>query len=266
MAHRLLTVGGMEIFRRRGVAWVLVLCWAGPAHARLHLPVQETAAEVEHCAALDARMGSTRVDPSVRAYVETLGQEVLAASHERAPAFTFRVVDDGEVNAYATCGGHVYVTSALLHDVEDEAELAMVLGHEIAHNLDHHVTRADRKQQRLARGIPRELGLAAIPLYLFGAEGLLHLSREYEDEADEHGQKLAMRAGFDGGAQARLFERWKQREAKMPWLFRKLLGNHPSLDHRIRHARRHEFTGGLFSPVRRDPNPARFKAFKDALR
>ncbi|WP_243664303.1 M48 family metalloprotease, partial [Rhodothermus marinus] len=88
-------------------------------------------------------------DPELAAYVDSLGQVILAHSHLRRPntpkefretPFVFRVLDSPVVNAFALPGGYVYVTRGLLAHLNNEAQLAVVLGHEIGHVAARHAS------------------------------------------------------------------------------------------------------------------------------
>ena len=72
-------------------------------------------------------------DPNeaLQQYVNSLGQKLATQSHRANPQWTFTVLDSPEINAFATPGGYVYVTRGLLAYLDDESELAGVLGHEI---------------------------------------------------------------------------------------------------------------------------------------
>ncbi|MEO1067691.1 MAG: M48 family metalloprotease [Cyanobacteria bacterium J06638_6] len=75
-------------------------------------------------------------DPGIAAYVNTVGQRVAAASRLPARVFTFQIVDDPDANARATMGGFIYINTGLLRAIQNEAELAGVLAHEVGH-LEH---------------------------------------------------------------------------------------------------------------------------------
>ncbi len=101
---------------------------------------------------------------SIDSYVNEIGQRVLAVSHLRRPeaaaevqqtAFTFRVVDSPVLNAFALPGGYIYVTRGLLANLENEAQLAVVLGHEIAHVARQHAARQAFTAQRAQLGPAR---------------------------------------------------------------------------------------------------------------
>ncbi len=156
-------------------------------------------------------------DEALSRYVNEVGQRVLAQSHLRraeAPAevrntpFTFRVLDSPVVNAFALPGGFVYVTRGLLAHCENEAQLAMVLGHEITHIARQHAARqayeAQRSQYLLLGGalLGQTLlgGSAAENILGLGGQAaqllLLKYGREDERESDRWGTEYAALAGY----------------------------------------------------------------------
>jgi predicted Zn-dependent protease len=128
----------------------------------------------------------------------------LAKTSERADLpWTFRVVDEPVVNAFALPGGYVYVTRGLLAHLDSEAELAAVMAHEIGHVTARHgldqLRRARAAQRRLFlfRVLdPRERHIGLIAAGTAGALLLRH-SREHEHEADDLGLRYLLRAGYD---------------------------------------------------------------------
>ncbi len=165
-------------------------------------------------------------DAGLAAWVDSLGQVLLAKSHLRRPEaeaewqateFTFRVLDSPVVNAFALPGGFIYVTRGLLAHVEDEAQLAVVIGHEIGHVAGRHASRRATTQMlgqvlliggavggqalfgdRVASGI-LEIGSAATQL-LF-----LSYSRDDERESDDKGVEYAALAGYDASRASAFF-------------------------------------------------------------
>ena len=167
---------------------------------------------------ITAEMG-LYANPAIQAYVESVGQRVLQSSdfHEATTAelyrntkFTFRVMDSPVVNAFALPGGYVYVTRGLLSHVQNEAQLAVVLGHEIAHIAARH------SSQQAKRAQIGQIGLVAAAilgqqvlgdrvgdmgqLMNMGGQALelfmMRYSREAEHESDQLGVGYAQRAGY----------------------------------------------------------------------
>ena len=142
-------------------------------------------------------------DPAWQRYIQQFGARLAATSERPNLPWTFRVVDDPAVNAFAIPGGFVYVTRGLLAHLTSEAELASVVGHEIGHVTARH-TAAQMSQQQLIG-----LGLAAgsmandqVAKYASTANqalGLLYLkfSRDNESQADQLGLRYMRRANYD---------------------------------------------------------------------
>lgn len=157
-------------------------------------------------------------DQALTSYVERIGEEVLNESQIRGPGadpefantpFTFRVLDSEVVNAFALPGGFVYVTRGLLTHLNNEAQLAVVLGHEVTHVVGRHASKRAAEQQFGQLGL---IGGAVLGGVLTGsgnvAEGILNAggtglqlfllqnSRDDERESDYHGVSYAAMAGY----------------------------------------------------------------------
>src|SRR6202790_5481543 len=102
-------------------------------------------------------------DPVITEYVNRLGQNLVRNSDSQVP-FTIKVIDSDEINAFALPGGFFYVNSGLILAADEEAELAGVMAHEIAHVAARHAT---REQTRL-----NYASMASIPLMFVGSWGL----------------------------------------------------------------------------------------------
>ena len=133
-------------------------------------------------------------DRDDQSYVAAVGEKVAAQARRQDLPWTFHVVDAGFPNAWAILGGHVYVTTEMLDLMESEAELAAILGHEIAHiDLKHCV---DLVQNRM---ILEKVGMGGIGVVLKMAEDFLRVgySEVQEDEADRYGMLIAAKAGYN---------------------------------------------------------------------
>ena len=159
-------------------------------------------------------------DERLAAYVTRIGEAVLAESHLRRPdaapeyrntPFTFRVLDSPVVNAFALPGGYIYVTRGLLSHLNNEAQLAVVLGHEVTHVAARHASqRAATQQFGMIGLIGAAIGGQAILGGSAGenildlgstAAGLLFLQygRDDERESDRNGVDYAARVGYKPG-------------------------------------------------------------------
>ncbi len=160
-------------------------------------------------------------DPDLQNYVAQVGQRVVAASDTRFN-FQFKVVDHTSINAMALPGGFVYVTRGILAEMNDEAQLAGILGHEATHVNSRHGAKLMTKA--MATQIATVLGVGAAAAAGSGGAAsavamisnhlanymLLGYGREYELEADEVGLRYARHAGYDPRRMV-TFLRWMRR-------------------------------------------------------
>ena len=196
---------------------------------------RELAFEVEHQA-------TVVTDPVVTEYVNRLGQNIVRNSDAKVP-FTIKVLDDDEINAFALPGGYFYVNSGLIMAADNEAELAGVMAHEIAHVAARHVTKNYTRAQLF--------NLASIPLIFVGGPigyavrqgvglalpmSFLKFSRDAEREADLLGLEYTYRAGYDPEAFVTFFEKLKTEEKKKHSAFAKAFATHPMTEQRIKAA------------------------------
>ncbi len=154
--------------------------------------------------ALTARRSIPLVrEPAVREYLRRVGLRITSRLDSGTFRYRWYVVRDAGLNAFAVPGGYVYVNAGLIEDVDDEAELAGVLAHEIVHVDAHHVVRQEQQAALanygtllgvLLSAVHPALGAGAIAT---GAAVQLKYQREFEQEADHIGLELMQRAGFD---------------------------------------------------------------------
>ncbi|MEM1311157.1 MAG: M48 family metallopeptidase [Cyanobacteria bacterium P01_D01_bin.71] len=137
-------------------------------------------------------------DPELVNYVNAVGQRLAAVSDRNQIPYTFQVVDDNSINAFATSGGFVYINTGLLRAASTEAELAGVMSHEIGHIARRHSVNRMR-EITLANGIVGALGVSQDDLVNIGVQLALFLpnSRTAEYEADDQGYVTMGRAGYD---------------------------------------------------------------------
>ena len=139
----------------------------------------------------------------LQAYVESVGRPLAAASERPALPWTFRVVDDAQVNAFALPGGYVYVTRGILAHMNSEAELAAVLGHEIGHVTARHSASAQSKQ--LLGTVGLGVGMILSPTLRQGGDTLsqafglvfLKFGRDQESQADQLGLRYIARKDYN---------------------------------------------------------------------
>jgi len=142
-------------------------------------------------------------DAELQRYVNDIGQALARVSHRPNLPWSFTIVDNAAVNAFALPGGYIYLTRGLLAYLNDESQLAGVLGHEIAHVTARHAAQAYTRQAQAGIGLAI-LGIfvpSTQPFTDLGAAGLsvlfLRHGREAELEADRLGVEYGSAAGYD---------------------------------------------------------------------
>ena len=155
-------------------------------------------------------------DQEVARYVDSLGQALASQSDDPSLQWTFRVLDSPVINAFALPGGYVYVTRGLLAYMQNEAQLAVVLGHEIGHVTARHTARQYTSSQLAGLGV----GLGAILFedvrpFLGAVETGLQLlflqyGRDDERQADELGVKYATKVGYEASEGSKFFTTLKR--------------------------------------------------------
>lgn len=181
-------------------------------------------------------------DPALEAYVAGIGRGLAAVCDRQELTYEFYVLDTDMVNAFAAPGGYIFVTKGILKAMEDEAELAGVIGHEIGHVTARHSMKALEKQY----GYQALLNVAAIASgkdlsglqqysdFLAGAL-LAGYGRDNEFQADSLGVKYAMAAGYDPRGTADFFGKLKKMEGgKKANDLEKLFMSHPPTGERIK--------------------------------
>jgi predicted Zn-dependent protease len=163
-------------------------------------------------------------DPALVPYVRSVGERLAAVSPRRDLAYSFQVVDMQEPNAFALPGGYIYVSRGLLALLNDEDELAGVIGHEIGHVAAKHAVRTVSRAAPLSilTGIGAAVTGIVSPVLgsvvggvggLAGALVLAPYSRGQEEEADRLGQEMAARAGWDPAGISRSLNALEREEA-----------------------------------------------------
>lgn len=179
-------------------------------------------------------------DPIITEYINRVGQNVVLHSDAKIP-FTIKVIDSDEVNAFALPGGFFFVNKGLILAADNEAEIAGVMAHEIAHVAARHAMENAGKGQFLGYGILAGLiltgGIAGTILQntagLGQALAFFSFSRGAESEADMLGVQYLYAAGYDPTAMSTMFEKLASKNKKKPGTLSKLFSTHPqSVDRR----------------------------------
>jgi len=197
--------------RSHGLLWLFAGiaasgCAVNPATGRNQLMLLSEAQEIDMGRQADAAVVASiglYPDPIWQRYVQQFGVRLAATSERPTLPWTFRVVDDPAVNAFALPGGFIYVTRGLLAHLTSEAELAAVVGHEIGHVTARHTAAEMSKQQLAGLGlaigsmansqVARYAGLASQGLGIL----FLKFSRDNESQADQLGLRYMGRGNYD---------------------------------------------------------------------
>ena len=189
----------------------------------------------------------TVIDDSVlTAYVNRVGKRLVASQEatESGFPFTFEVVADPSINAFALPGGHMFINTGLLKAVDNEAQLAGVMGHEMSHVILRHGTNQASKANliELPAALAAQMSgkgsmmgqLAQLGIGLGANSVLLKFSRNAESQADLMGSHLMSEAGYDPMEMAHFFNKLGSPGKGMLGSVSQFVSDHPNPDHRER--------------------------------
>jgi Zn-dependent protease with chaperone function len=181
-------------------------------------------------------------DPDANSYITSLGNSLVAkAPNDNKFPFTFKIVDDKSINAFALPGGPIYVNRGAIEAADNEAQIAGVIGHEAGHViLRHGMAQAKKAQttQLIFGGIGAILGDSTVG-QIAGAAGafagssiLLRYSRDAESQADLMGTQILFDCGYDPTAMALFFDKLAKdhKGTKAEQFF----SNHPIPENRVK--------------------------------
>lgn len=181
-------------------------CVVNPATGKQQLSLVSEAEEIQlgrtEAAKIPSQIGIYE-DTAVQAYVSRIGRSLALASERPDLPWSFQVVDDPGVNAFALPGGFIFVTRGILGTLNSEAELAAVIGHEIGHVTARHsvqaISRAQLAQFGLGVGSIFSSTVRNVGDLASSGLGILFLKygRDAEDEADALGFRYALKDGYD---------------------------------------------------------------------
>lgn len=163
-------------------------------------------------------------------YLEEIGRRLATNSDRPNLTYTFQIVEDPAVNAFATAGGFLYMNTGLLKAAENEGEVASVLAHEMGHIEGKHLIKQMR-QQAITSGIASATGLDRSQAVGLGVQLALNLPRSRKDEldADKRGLKTLTRAGYAPSAMVSFMQKLQGNSSVLT-----ILSTHPGTDTRIR--------------------------------
>lgn len=179
-------------------------------------------------------------DPELQKYITEVGEKLVDVCERKEITYSFTVLNTPMVNAFAAPGGFVFVTRGILKELDDEAELAGVMGHEIGHVVYRHGAKQFEKVFGysaivLIGEIITKRDLSQLKQYtdFFVSLMLLGYSRKNEFEADNSGVRYSLASGYDPKGMVDFFEKLKTMEKKPPTQFETLFRSHPPTADRI---------------------------------
>lgn len=226
-------------------------CALNPATGGANMVMSTRSGEIKQGREMHEEMmakGAAYDDPELQEYVNRIGQRMAKLSDMPDLEWTFTVIDAPDLNAFALPGGFIYVNRGLLAYLENEAQLAGVIGHEIAH-----VTARHHARRKSAGVTSKVLSTSALiftgsrDVYaassMYGAEIISGFGRDMELEADGYGAEYMHRAGYPPEAlldvvgvlkNQELFQRAKARSTGQPvGTYHGVYATHPRNDKRL---------------------------------
>jgi len=226
-------------------------CAVNPATGGANVVVSSQAGEIEQGREMHAEMmakGAAYDDPALQDYVDRIGQRL--AEHSDIPdlEWTFTVIDAPDLNAFALPGGFIYINRGLLAYLDSEAQLAGVIGHEIAHvTARHHARRKSAGVTSKVLATTAYVFTGSRDIYtassMYGAELMSGFGRDMELEADGFGAEYMYRSGYEPEAlldvigvlkNHQLFQRVKAKSSGKPvGTYHGVYATHPRNDKRL---------------------------------
>ncbi|WP_226664110.1 M48 family metalloprotease [Microbulbifer aggregans] len=229
-------------------------CAVNPVTGKKELSLMSQNQEValgaqEYPKAQQQQGGEYLVDPALQSYVSRVGQKLAKVSDQPTLPYEFVVLNNSVPNAWALPGGKIAVNRGLLVLLEDEAELAAVLSHEIVHAAARHSAAAMSQQQILGAGIAI-LGattqntnygdLVSLGSQLGGSAYIAKYGRENELESDQYGMKYMAAAGYDTQGAVRLQQKFVAlSKGKQSGGLEALFASHPPSQARVDANKKH---------------------------
>ena len=275
----------MRIITVPSVASVLLTCSVNPVTGDRELSIiserQEIAIGAEqYVPSQQSQGGQFKVDPELTAYVNEVGQRVAAFSPRQLP-YEFVVLNNSVPNAWALPGGKIAINRGLLYELNSEAELAAVLGHEVVHSAARHGAQSVERGMLLQGALvvtavtmsDNEYAGAIVGGAQLGAQLIsTRYGRDAERESDQYGTRYMAQAGYDPQGAVQLQEAFvRLSEGNSPGWLEGLFSSHPASQERVQNnqqlvneLRAEGFTGGETGADRYQQRTASLMASKPA--
>ncbi len=202
---------------------------------------QELQMGADYASQIDRQLPLVR-DPEIVRYINLLGDSIARVSDSRNLTWKFNVVDQADVNAFAVPGGYIYVNRGLIDRAANMAELAGVIGHEIAHVTRRHSVKQMAKGQQASYGAMAfcaafpsacNSGAGSAAIQYGGGALFAKFSRNDESEADAYGVTYVTRAGIDPRGMPAMFRTLLAERKLNPGGINAWFASHPMEENRV---------------------------------
>ncbi|MDA9666838.1 M48 family metalloprotease [Luminiphilus sp.] len=241
-----------SLFKNKALYLALLLLLAGCAGKTSTVTVGGVAVEMPEEVAEEHQKIVDNIgiydDPELDTYVRQVGEQLLREANITRPPFTFTLLDSPDINAFAMPGGFIYVNRGLLAYLDNEAELAGVLAHEIGHITEnHHSRRQTAQMTSKVASVSAYILTGSGDVYdaanMYGAEIISGFGRDMELEADSAGAEYLHQTGYDVDSMLSVIgvlkdqERYRRAQAKASGkpsgTYHGLYASHPRNDLRL---------------------------------
>ena len=203
---------------------------------------QEVQMGTDYAQQIDQQLPIIR-DPEIVRYINLLGDSIARVSDDRDLDWSFKVVDQPDVNAFAVPGGYIYIYRGLIEKTANMSELAGVMGHEIAHVTKRHSMQQMAQSQRANVGVsvvcifaPNvcNSGVGSAAIQVGAGAAFAKFSRDDETEADRAGVTYVTRAGIDPRGMPSMFRTLLSLRSSSPSSVEGWFSSHPIEETRVR--------------------------------
>jgi predicted Zn-dependent protease len=214
-------------------------------------------------------------DQAVNYYINQLGNSIARRADPRGIAYTFRVVNANEVNAFAVPGGHVYVNRGLIERAGNMSELAGVLAHEIGHVVERHsVEQMERAQTaNTAAAVLYGVLLGRNPsaveqagLQVGGSALFAHYTRDAEREADYDAVRFLVATGINPNGLTTMFQKLLEEQQSQPSAVERWFSTHPLTTERVQNVQQEIATLPASSLRNLQTDTRDFQTFRNRVR
>jgi len=225
---------------------LLILIWSAPAGA---ISIKEEKKLASEFMKYIQRRYEFIDDPTIAAYIAGVGEKILSTMPPQPFDYHFYVIKENVYNAFAIPAGHIFINSGLLAAMENEDELAGILGHEMAHVVNRHISKRIERSKKIdlatmagmvagifigvATGDPAAMQTLTIGSAAAGQTASLAHSREDETQADQLGLKYIQKAGYNPQGLLSVLKKIRSKQWFGSQQIPTYMMTHPALEERI---------------------------------